>query len=231
MKKSNAKTKHKPATSHVLDEVLESLQDVLKNELADEALDNKDAHSDTAERDSVLSSLKELISETEKKSDKLSRQAKKKSKKNKAAKKKAAKRSTDDDPQQSAVDAESFALEMEDAIPSEPAATDSASHGGGDPRLAPPSPAQVEIGWDDIPVLEEVVIPSPLAGFNGAISPEVREIAIKVVAALNIERRKDGVTPLNVRTIMRLQALLARELAAHDLAITPKVQTDPRDAD
>lgn len=70
---------------------------------------------------------------------------------------------------------------------------------------------QVEIAWDDIPVLNEVVAPPPEPG--SATTQEAREIAIKVAAMLNIEaRKKGGESTLDVRTIMRLQSLLSQEL-------------------
>ena len=72
---------------------------------------------------------------------------------------------------------------------------------------------QVEINWDDIPVLNDVVAPAPTP--DDATSKQAREIAIKVAAALNVELRREGTGTMDVKTIMRLQSLLGRELAEH----------------
>lgn len=72
---------------------------------------------------------------------------------------------------------------------------------------------QVEINWDDIPVLNDVVAPAPAP--DNATSKQAREIAIKVAAALNVELRREGTGTMDVKTIMRLQSLLGRVLAEH----------------
>jgi hypothetical protein len=72
---------------------------------------------------------------------------------------------------------------------------------------------QVEINWDDIPVLNDVVAPAPAP--DDTTSKQAREIAIKVAAALNVELRREGTGTMDVKTIMRLQSLLGRELAEH----------------
>lgn len=68
---------------------------------------------------------------------------------------------------------------------------------------------------DDIPVLNEVAheILSQTGGMLPA--PErAREIAIQVIARLNIELRQNGRQPLDTRTIHRLQQLLRHALSA-----------------
>jgi len=83
---------------------------------------------------------------------------------------------------------------------------------------------QNNLDWaDDIPVLTEVVDPSELnigdlkdvvdqSLARKDLAPEAREIAVKVAAKLNIEMRKEGGSQLDVKTIMRLQALLKEAL-------------------
>jgi len=80
------------------------------------------------------------------------------------------------------------------------------------------------LDWaDDIPVLTEVVDPRELdfgelkdvvdqSLARKDLAPEAREIAVKVAAKLNIEMRKEGGSQLDVKTIMRLQALLKEAL-------------------
>lgn len=76
---------------------------------------------------------------------------------------------------------------------------------------------------DEIPVLTEVVDPRELnmdtlqdvvdqSLARKDLAPEAREIAVKVAAKLNIEARKEGGEQLDVKTIMRLQALLKEAL-------------------
>ena len=79
------------------------------------------------------------------------------------------------------------------------------------------------LGWaDDIPVLTEIVDPQSLnltqlqevvdrSLERKDLAPEAREIAVKVAARLNIEMRETG-QQLDVKTIMRLQALLKEAL-------------------
>jgi len=79
------------------------------------------------------------------------------------------------------------------------------------------------LGWaDDIPVLTEIVDPRSLnltqlqevvdrSLERKDLAPEAREIAVKVAAKLNIEMRESG-KQLDIKTIMRLQALLKEAL-------------------
>ena len=62
-------------------------------------------------------------------------------------------------------------------------------------------------------MLNEVVAPPPTP--DDATSKQARDIAIKVAAALNIELKKEGTGTMDIKTIMRLQSLLGRELAEH----------------
>jgi hypothetical protein len=116
--------------------------------------------------------------------------------------------------------AEDFTLEMEDADkPAPPPDSQKAKsappkpHTTGSSKAPTVAAKQVEINWDDIPVLNDVVAPPPTP--DDVTSRQAREIAIKVAAALNIELKKEGTGTMDIKTIMRLQSLLGRELAEH----------------
>lgn len=67
---------------------------------------------------------------------------------------------------------------------------------------------------DGIPVLSEI---ADLPADAPLPEPErARELAIRVIARLNIERRKAGQAPLDIKTIERLQQLLREALASPD---------------
>jgi hypothetical protein len=97
-----------------------------------------------------------------------------------------------------------------DATPEKPAPADSEST---KESAEAPAPAEVAPPADgEIPVLNDVADlqtpPSPpLPDANQA-----RDIAIRVIAKLNIERRKAGEKPLDIKTIERLQQYLADAL-------------------
>ncbi|MFL6647322.1 MAG: hypothetical protein ACJ8KO_05115 [Sulfurifustaceae bacterium] len=80
------------------------------------------------------------------------------------------------------------------------------------PATKPVAPEQTEI-----PVLKEI---AELAALSATPLPEpeqARDIAIRVIARLNIERRKAGEMPLDIKTIERLQQYLAEALAKRAL--------------
>lgn len=94
-----------------------------------------------------------------------------------------------------------------------------------EPRMPPtpersPGPAPAAPGndaapprlEDEIPVLQDVAPgEAPPAGALPDVA-HARDIAIRVIARINIERRKAGETPLDIRTIERLQRYLAEAL-------------------
>ena len=95
-------------------------------------------------------------------------------------------------------------------------------------HLDPGAPVpDASLDWaDDIPVLTEVVDPQSLnmqqlqdvvdrSLERKDLAPEAREIAVKVAAKLNIEMRESG-KQLDIKTIMRLQALLKEALEPKD---------------
>ncbi|BAU47668.1 hypothetical protein SVA_1089 [Sulfurifustis variabilis] len=89
--------------------------------------------------------------------------------------------------------------------------------GAGPPETVSPSSSGIpgSPALDDgIPVLREIA--ELEAGHELATPEQARAIAIRVVARLNIERRKAGEPPLDIRTIERLQKLLRDALAPGD---------------
>ena len=113
--------------------------------------------------------------------------------------------------------ADDFKLEMEDTRrpevntpPKATAKTRKKSQKGKDKAPGMNAGKQVEIGWDDIPVLNEVVAPPPAP--DDATTREARAIAAKVAAALNIETREKGGKAMDIKAVMRLQSLLSQEL-------------------
>ncbi len=93
-------------------------------------------------------------------------------------------------------------------------ATDAAS----EPNAAvetPDTPAPATPGTlDDIPVLHEVAHEILSAPGTLPTPEQARDIAVHVVARLNIELRKGGAQPLDPSTIDRLQKLLREALAS-----------------
>ncbi len=87
------------------------------------------------------------------------------------------------------------------------------------PKASAPKPADQNAPpkQEEIPVLKEV------ADLNAPPSPplpgpgQARDIAIRVIAKLNIERRKAGETPLDIKTIEKLQQYLTDALAKRAL--------------
>lgn len=95
---------------------------------------------------------------------------------------------------------------------------------------------QLEIDWeDDIPVLHEVAAPPPKAPWlPAAVDAEplpsddrARDIAIRVIARLNIELRDRGQPGLDPMLINRLQRVLREELAQHAPNMDNSVDDQP----
>lgn len=89
------------------------------------------------------------------------------------------------------------------------AAVDLAGATEGRTDTAQLGPEQTHINWDDIPVLNEVVdLPPQVA----PAAPNARTVAVRVVARLNIELRAAGTAPLDPAIIDRLEHLLREAL-------------------
>lgn len=80
-----------------------------------------------------------------------------------------------------------------------------------DTAAAHDGPEQTSINWDDIPVLNEIVA---LPTQVELAQPNPRTVAVRVIAKLNIELRKAGNTPLDPVIIDRLEHLLREALTA-----------------
>jgi len=86
----------------------------------------------------------------------------------------------------------------------------------------PPEPKQVAADAagtpEEIPVLSEVADLATPASPPLPKASQARDIAIRVIAKLNIERRKTGEKPLDIKTIERLQQYLAEALSKRALS-------------
>jgi hypothetical protein len=115
--------------------------------------------------------------------------------------------------------------------PAKPSATAKSSASAKPPERRPPSSTAKAAQADDIPVLNEVAEPAAAAPPSTTSLPsakQARDIAIRVVARLNIERRKAGETPLDIKAIERLQKILKETLSRHEKKDTP---LDPHEDD
>jgi len=76
----------------------------------------------------------------------------------------------------------------------------------------------LEVDFSDLPILQDVVVPPPATAQLNLIEPPLpaadraRQLAVRVAARLNIERRKRGEPGIDTKTIHRLQQLLREEL-------------------
>jgi hypothetical protein len=253
--KSAPTPKHKPSAKHTLHEVLNSLQDVLENELAEDGNSQPPAAArDAAQapnvlhharrRDEVLKNLigaaaagKPLPATPESprldpsEPEGLSVSEDEEFLLEALAPEEPPAGPAEAPPEPESVPEEEFRLQMEDPIA--PAAEEeveppASAETQADPAAEAPAPQrsrrrrkrpkQIEIGWDDIPILNDIVQPAPELP-DIEISPEIRDIAIQVAAALNIELKRAGKETLDVKLVMQLQTLLQRELAARGLLL------------
>lgn len=118
---------------------------------------------------------------------------------------------------------ESGSIEFEVAeAPGSPLEIESAEPPAGSPSPGGPDlgtlGGHMEVDLGDLPILEDVVVPPPAAAQLNLIEPPLpaadraRELAVRVAARLNIERRKRGEAGIDTKTIHRLQQLLREEL-------------------
>ena len=193
------KAKHQPSEKHTLDEVLKTLQDLVRNELADEAVAPSSKSSRRAKKDT---------------------QPLRDERADEAAPASEGTAITDNfEPVPAELSPNDFELQPQPATndaPSEP--VDAAQESPGRKKKKSPPPEQTSINWDDVPILNDVVT-LPLvtdAVDNAALAaPEkAREIAVKAVAKLNIELRKAGNPTLDPVIIDRLEQLLRDALIA-----------------
>lgn len=265
MKKDHKQPRHKPNKRHVLNEVLQSLQDLLHNELAD-VHDNESRIESTADKEAILNSLHALIGDQP---EAISKGAGSRRKprilepnvddsgpnpaetiQSQTGKTRRTPLITNDeyernmnapsdmpnlDPEISQTDGD-FHLEMGDADQTVPTHNTLAHQSSGDAQNdgdrrrhqnGATDPEQVEINWDDIPVLNEIAAPPPAP--DTELTQEARNIAIKVAAALNVEMRKQGSGQMDVKAILKLQSLIRNELEDrnidHSLGTNPPPKT------
>lgn len=226
---ADQKPKHKPSEKHTLDEVLKSLKDLIRNDLV-KAADAPPAAAPpppppvaapTDDINHTLDSLEELITEIAHPNASPSPPARLPALPPKAP-------ILNIPGKAPVVPAEPPAGALENAAAEPPprkpikipprAVIPAPVLGAGewlDPQVAAALPLQALFDYDDIPVLEEIVAHGAAellerdSGDDQLPSPNrAREIAVKIVAKLNIERRQKGEPPLDVRTIERLQMLL-----------------------
>lgn len=207
------KPKHNPSAKHTLDEVLKSLQDLVRNELADDTdIDTKPQRKTKREP---------APRTTPAPADPVASRA-------------------DHDTEPSDLSADSIAAETDAAAPPPERAPAAAATATEDPaphlqqtafplpndapitarqpkpkkkKAAPPE--QTSLLWEDVPVLNEIVVLPTDAVATAVPPPErAREIAVRVIAKLNIERRKAGNATLDPVIIDRLEQLLREALIA-----------------
>ena len=199
METSDPKYKHKPSEKHTLEEVLKSLQDLIRNDLVEGAIQGttepQPRRENTASMwedfapvspgsgpvnlDAVMRSLKDLIGNelnVGELPDKLSDL-------------------TPPLPEESELSPPKIGA----AATETSAATTEADN----------TPAPESFSLEDIPVLNEIVAPPapPLPAPD-----RVREIVLRAVAKLNVEMRKSGGAGLDTKTILRLQQLIREEI-------------------
>ncbi len=210
MKKPADKSKHTPAPKHTLEEVLRSLQDLVRNELAED--DSEQARAATPPNKKPQAE-KPVVPATSAQID--------------TAK-------TADPP--GSVQAE-FPLLASGATPAVIRAEQTAPADGGMPDLkkgplpsAKPAakknpPEQTTIKWDDdiptlkddIPVLQDVVLPpakpvKAAAKLKSAAGRRAHAIAVQVAVKLNAELQEAGHAPLAPAMIETLEHLLREAL-------------------
>jgi len=98
-----------------------------------------------------------------------------------------------------------------------PPQTENAPDEAPEPQGSAPAPTESTSAPEEIPVLNEVADISGLAAPPLPDVAQARDIAIRVIAKLNIERRKLGEKPLDIKTIERLQQYLADALSKRAL--------------
>lgn len=169
MSDSRDKPKHQPSPKHTLEEVLRSLQDLVRNELAE------DQPPEAKDRPAKKSApVKSPEKSPEKPPEKLKRSA----------------------------------------PPAPPKAAEPSAGIQEELPLAPvPPPAN--LNWDDIPVLQDVIMAPPLPPSSIDVTPEhAQAIARQMLVKLNQELRAAGQPPLDPVIIPRLAELLREVLEA-----------------
>lgn len=194
------KPKHNPSAKHTLDEVLKSLQDLVRNELADDtevgAKPRRKTKRDSASAEGSDNGGTELYENGVADEQTV------------AAEPDADSASAPPGDDAVAEDLAPAALQTKFPLPNDAPIT---ARQPKPKKKKPAVPEQTSLLWEDVPVLNEVVV----LPADAAPAPErAREIAVRVVAKLNIELRKAGNATLDPVIIDRLEQLLREALIA-----------------
>lgn len=123
--------------------------------------------------------------------------------------------STSADPEESAIHFDDVSTRDAPTAPISDNAIDPALHASAEPEFEAPD-AAMSVATTDIPVLQDIIAPAPtesiVAPTMAVESSITRDIAIKVIAQLNMELRRAGERPLAARMIDRMQRLLHEAL-------------------
>lgn len=228
---SHDKRKPVPSPKHTLDDVLKTLQDLVRNELADEnagrgrpARAAPTAHTDDTDDRGAMDDYPDAAAPIEAAPAMVAANADTLAETDGAFASDPsladadARSHTDTTEAATDIGAELSAL-FADETDAAGEIEDSAIDGANtidviDPTDTPAAhdgPEQTSINWDDIPVLNEIVaLPTQVE----LAQPNPRTVAVRVIAKLNIELRKAGNTPLDPVIIDRLEHLLREALTA-----------------
>ncbi len=232
MTRARNKRKHKPSAKHALDDVLHSLQDLVHNELADD--NTVQTHGPPAARGDprqVVQSLKALINDdgagvADIEEITLTPVAPETAQDDASRPQDAGEPAPAASHPMAEVTSEQLMIpgteDMGSAAPT-PAAGGEQRREEAPKRDAGPKKRhrrkvrQVEMDWDDIPILNDVAAPPPAGAPGMPATPlpsadRAHDIAVRTIAKLNIELRKRGERGLDPITINRLQQLLQEEL-------------------
>jgi len=210
MSKKQAKTKktenRKPSVKVTLEDVQQSMQDLIQNELAeldkwDEQFTSSEPTTQINPSPNAIVNRKPVTENTEATSTPVDQddetQARKKS--TKASGKPGAETIP-----ATSLDPDNFELEVQ--------STEIPKSGKRKPGTGT-QPEDASSFDDDIPVLREVATPPPVDSDEPMPEPSnARDLAVRVIAKLNIELKKKGEPSLDPTTVNRLQALLRKEL-------------------
>lgn len=190
------KTRHKPSTKHTLGEVLKTLQDLVRNELADPAhtVQERGPGRGAAARGPSAGAPPERGVVERNASRDTTTQAPVPSENVAPAAPSVAESGPDPEPP----------ILTEVIIAGPGIAPDDVAGTSDTPAWR--TPEQTSINWDDIPVLQDVI---ELPGTTQGLTPErARAIASQAVAKVNAELRKAGQPPLDPDIIERLENAL-----------------------
>lgn len=209
------KTKdRKPSAKVTLESVQQSMQDLINNELAE--LDKWDNRFLSDEPTTEIAASPNIIT-NRKTTDPASAEAADANAAKPPGKQASTSKQTQTAPPAQAqmadksLDPNDFSLEIQPTISSGPISEKSQSAKTSEPG----SDSNSEQFDDDIPVLHDIAARPAVSSDRGSELPhpgQARELAVRVIAKLNVELRKQGVSGLDPTTVNRLQSILRQEL-------------------